>query len=139
VSSSLPVLTFDPAAIAVRPKKTARATSNLQPAPRNVHHATCKCNCMQAAKKADGTCACVPFFLDGPCKDMKCKDGWLATVSNETDVSYHSPPVQRQYSALQHRTMPCNTVQLVATRFQTWHELQWLTQGRVAHHGQAYG
>jgi len=39
----------------------------------------------KAAKKPDGTCACVPYFLDGPCKDMKCKDGWLATVNNETD------------------------------------------------------
>ena len=54
---------------------------------------------MQAAKKPDGTCACVPYFLDGPCKDMKCKDGWLATVNNETDVSYHSPPERARGAA----------------------------------------
>merc|ERR1711998_158967 len=38
----------------------------------------------KAQKKEDGTCFCAPYFTEGPCKDMKCKDGWLATEGNET-------------------------------------------------------
>merc|ERR1712054_68259 len=38
----------------------------------------------KAQKKEDGTCYCAPYFTEGPCKDMKCKDGWLATEGNET-------------------------------------------------------